>query len=59
MKHYAEEIHESEQVRTHTKQLRTILDAKYEKADLNKVTKSQCQHLKETQHDELLKLLQI
>ena len=29
---------------TSTKQLRVILDAKYEKADLNKVMKNQFQH---------------
>ena len=34
MNAYAEEIHESEHVRTSTKQLHVILDAKYEKADL-------------------------
>ena len=34
---YAEEIYESKHVRTTTKQLRVILDAKYEKANLNKV----------------------
>ena len=46
---YAEEIHESEQVCTSAKQLREILDAKYKKASLNKVMKSQCLHLTETQ----------
>ena len=30
-------MHESKQVRTSTKRLRVILDAKYEKSDLNKV----------------------
>ena len=49
MKAYTEEINESEQVRTSTKQLHVILDAKYEKAYLNKVMKNQCQHLTETQ----------
>ena len=34
------------------------LDAKYEKEDLHKVTKNQCQHLTVTQRNELLKLLQ-
>ena len=44
--------------RTSTKQLREILDAKYENADLNKVMKNQCQHLTETQSNGLIKLLQ-
>ena len=39
MNDYVEEVFESEQIRTYTKQLRTILDTKYEKADLNKVIK--------------------
>ena len=38
-----------------TKILRVILDAKYEKAYLNRVTKKQCQHLIETQRNEVLK----
>ena len=37
MNSYAEEICESEQVRTPNKLLRFILDAKYENSDLNKV----------------------
>ena len=37
MNAYAEELHESEQVHTSTKQLGVILDSKYEKADSNKV----------------------
>ena len=37
MRAYAEEVHESEQVHTSTKQLRVLLDAKYEKSDSNKV----------------------
>ena len=55
---YAEEINESEQVRTYTKLLRVILDAKYEKADLHKVMETQCQNLTETQRNELLKFFQ-
>ena len=58
MNAYTEEIHESEQARTSTKQLYVILDAEYEKTDLNKVMRNQCQRLTETQHNELLKLLQ-
>ena len=37
---HAEEIHELEQVRISTKQLRVILYAKYKKAYLNKVIKT-------------------
>ena len=40
MNDYVEAICESEQVRTSTKLLRTILDAKYEKESLNKVMKN-------------------
>ena len=42
---YVEEVYESEHVLTATKQLRVILDAKYEKLDLHKVMENQCQHL--------------
>ena len=52
------EVCESEQVRTSTKQLRVILDTKYEKAYLNKVMKTQCQHLIKAQLNELQNLLQ-
>ena len=55
---YVEEVYESEHVCTATKQLRVILDAKYEKADLHKVMETQCQNLTMTQHNDLLKLLQ-
>ena len=55
---YAEEIHESKEVCTSTKLVRVILDAKYEKSDLNKFMKNQCQHLTEAQHNELLIILQ-
>ena len=41
---YVEEKFESEQVRTYTKLLRTILDTKYERKDLNEVMKNQCRH---------------
>ena len=47
-----------EQVCTYTKLLHVILDDKYEKEDLNKVIKNLCQHLTETEYNELLKLLQ-
>ena len=50
------EIHESEKVRTSTKRLRVVLDAKYEKADLDKVMKNQRQKLIETQRNEFIKL---
>ena len=55
---YTEEINESEQVHTSTKQLRIILDAIYEKVDLNKVMRNKYQHMIETQRNKLLKLLQ-
>ena len=51
-------IHESKQVRTYTKTLHLILGAKYECEDLNKVMKNQYQYLTETQHDEVVKILQ-
>ena len=35
-----------------------ILDEKHKKADLHKVTETQCQNLTMTQRDDLLKLLQ-
>ena len=40
MNSYAEGIHELEQICTSTKRLRIVLDAKYEKADLNKDMKN-------------------
>ena len=55
---YVDEVYELKHVLTSTKILRTIVYAKYEKVDLNKVMKNQCQHLIETQCNELLKLLQ-
>ena len=55
---YAEKINESEQVCTSTKRLCVILDTKYEKAYLNKVTENQCKHLIEVQRNLLLQLLQ-
>ena len=51
-----EEVYELEHVRTATKQLRVILDEKYENSDLHKVMESRCQHLMITQR-KLLKLL--
>ena len=45
MNAYTEEICESDQFRTSNKLLCTILDAKYENSDLNKVMKNQCHHL--------------
>ena len=56
---YAEEVYESEDVRTATKRLHIILDAKHEKPDLHKVMENKCQHLTMTQCNELLKLLKI
>ena len=54
---YVEELYESENISTATKQLRLILDAKYEKLYLHKVMENQCQHLTMTQCNEFLKLL--
>ena len=56
---YIEEVYESEHERSATKQVRVILDAKYEKADFDKFMETQCRHLTMTQSNELLKLLQI
>ena len=39
-----------------TKLLRVVLDARYEKADINKVMETKCQHLTMTQQNNLLKL---
>ena len=58
MNNYVEEIRESEQVCTYTKQIHVILDTRYGKEDLNNFMKNQCQHMTETQCNELLKLLQ-
>ena len=55
---YVEEVYESDHVHTAKKQLRLILDAKYEKSSLHKVMENQCQHLTMTQRNELPKLLQ-
>ena len=38
--------------------MRVILYAKYEKADIHKITETQYQYLTMTQHNDLLKLLQ-
>ena len=54
----AEEVYESDHLRTSTKKLLVILDYKYEKSDLHKVKENQCQHLTTTKLNELLKLLQ-
>ena len=55
---YAKELYDSEHVHNTPKQLRVILDTKYEKADLHKVMETQCQHMTITQRNELIKLLQ-
>ena len=52
---YVEEVYDSEDVRTSTRRLRIILDAKYEKVDVNKVVETQCQHLIMTQRIVLFK----
>ena len=54
----AEDMNESEKFRTSTKQLRVILDDKYENKYSKNVMKNQCQHLTETQRNEFLKLFQ-
>ena len=43
--YYTGEVYESENVHTDTKQLRVILDAKYENAYLHKVMETKCQYL--------------
>ena len=55
---YVKGVYGSEHVHTATKLLRVILDVKYNKSDLHKFMKNQCQYLIMTQHNELLKLLQ-
>ena len=55
---YVDEVYESKHIRTDTKQLRILLDTKYEKSDLHKVMETQCRHLTTTQRNYLLKLLQ-
>ena len=55
---YIEEVYESEHVRTSTKPLRVVLDAKYIKVDLYTVMETQWQYLTIAQRYELLKLLQ-
>ena len=54
---YIKEVHGSAHVCASTKRLPVILDAKYEKSDLHKVVKTQCQYLKLTQCNDLLKVL--
>ena len=51
MNTYAEEINELEQSCTFNKLLDIILDDKWEKSDLNKFMKNQCQYLKEMQRN--------
>ena len=58
MNAYVDKLYGSEKVRTYTKLLHASLDVKYEKADLNKVIKNQCQHLTEEKINKLLKVLQ-
>ena len=55
---YYEEVYELENFCNANKRLRVILYAKYKRVDLHKVMKTQCQHLKIIQHNELLKILQ-
>ena len=53
-----EELYESEHVCNATKHFPVMLDFKYEKADLHEVMETRCQHLRNTQCNDLLKLLQ-
>ena len=55
---YAGEIQKPEQVCTSTERLCLILYAQEKNSYLNKIMKNKCQHLTETQLNELLKLLQ-
>ena len=59
MNDYTEEVYESEYICTATKQLRIILETKYEKSDLHKLMENQYQHLTVTQRNEFIKLLKI
>ena len=54
---YVNECLKSEGAISTTCRMRGILDAKYEKADLNKVMSKQCQHLPTKELERLLKLL--
>ena len=54
MNAYAVEIHELEQTCTSTKRLQVILDAQYEKSELNNAMKNQWQCRTETQRNKLL-----
>ena len=58
MNTYIEECFESENICSWTNILCKILDAKYEKTDLNKVMNKKCQKLSEYQRNALLRLLQ-
>ena len=51
---YVSECFESESEISATLRMRRILDAKYEKADLNKVMTEQFQHLKTEENDRLM-----
>ena len=54
---YADECFESENTIRQTRQMRRILDAKYEKADPNKVMTEKCQHQYTEKPERLLALL--
>ena len=55
---YVKEVYASERVCTEKMLSRVILDTKYDQADLHEVMETQCQHLKLTERNDLLKLLQ-
>ena len=54
---YVKEVYNSEHIRNATKILHVIIYAKYEKAYLNKVMETQCQHLTMTKRNEFMKAL--
>ena len=51
MNAYVDKVYGSEKVCTYTKQLRTILNAKYKKSDLKKVMKNKFQYLTEEERN--------
>ena len=54
---YVDECLKSESAINATRKMRRILDAKYEKSELNKVMTEQCQHLNTKEYKTLLNLL--
>ena len=58
MDNYIEGVFKYEIIHSSTKRLRNILDAKYEKIDMNKVMNKQCQHVTGYQHNNILRFPQ-